>query len=100
MLMGHVQLSDQEKLQQLRAMVEVGKMEKEDPSKEFKELLSSLSIEVVNMFLFQEGTILVCILSSQVTDTIIEASRYEEENNTLLQVRNPKNLGGMDHILP
>ena len=63
MLMEHVQLSDQEKLQQLRAMVEVGKMEKEDPSKEFKELLSSLSIEVVNMLFFQEGTILICILS-------------------------------------
>ena len=29
---------------------EVGKMDKDDPSKEFKELLSSLSIEVVNMF--------------------------------------------------
>ena len=63
MLMGHLELSDQEKLQQLRAMVEVGKMEKDDPSKEFKELLSSLSIEVVNMFFFQEGKILICILS-------------------------------------
>ena len=55
MLMEHLELSDQEKLQQLRAMVEVGKMEKDDPSKEFKELLSSLSIEVVDMFFFQEG---------------------------------------------
>ena len=63
MLMGHLELSDQEKLQQLRTMVEVGKMEKDDPSKEFKELLSSLSIEVVNMFFFQEGKILICILS-------------------------------------
>ena len=63
MLMEQLQLSDQEKLQQLRAMVEVGKMEKDDPSKEFKELLSSLSIEVVNMFVFQEGKILICILS-------------------------------------
>ena len=63
MLMGSLELSDQEKLQQLRAMVEVGKMEKDDPSKEFKELLSSLSIEVVNMFVFQEGKILICILS-------------------------------------
>ena len=63
MLMEHLELSDQEKLQQLRAMVEVGKMEKDDPSKEFKELLSSLSIEVVNMFFFQEGKILICILS-------------------------------------
>ena len=62
MLMEHLELSDQEKLQQLRAMVEVGKMEKDDPSKEFKELLSSLSIEVVNMFFFQEGKILICIL--------------------------------------
>ena len=62
MLMGSLELSDQEKLQQLRAMVEVGKMEKDDPSKEFKELLSSLSIEVVNMFFFQEGKILICIL--------------------------------------
>ena len=61
--MGSLELSDQEKLQQLRAMVEVGKMEKDDPSKEFKELLSSLSIEVVNMFFFQEGKILICILS-------------------------------------
>ena len=63
MLMEHLELSDQEKLQQLRAMVEVGKMDKDDPSKEFKELLSSLSIEVVNMFVFQEGKILICILS-------------------------------------
>ena len=63
MLMEHLELSDQEKLQQLRAMIEVGKMDKEDPSKEFKELLSSLSIEVVNMFFFQEGKILICILS-------------------------------------
>ena len=62
MLMGHVQLSDQEKLQQLRAMVVVGKMDKDDPSKEFKELLSSLSIEVVSIFFFQEGKILICIL--------------------------------------
>ena len=62
MLMEHVQLSDQEKLQQLRAMVEVGKMDKDDPSKEFKELLSSLSIEVVNMFFFQEGRIFICIM--------------------------------------
>ena len=62
MLMGHLELSDQEKLQQLRAMIEVGKMEKEDPSKEFKELLSSLSIEVVNMFFFQEGKILICTM--------------------------------------
>ena len=63
--MGHLELSDQEKLQQLRAMVEVGKMEKDDPSKEFKELLSSLSIEVVNMFFFQQETILICIMFSR-----------------------------------
>ena len=63
MLMGSLELSDQEKLQQLRAMIEVGKMEKDDPSKEFKELLSSLAIDVVNMFFFQEGKILICILS-------------------------------------
>ena len=31
------------------------------------------------------------------TDTIIEASRYEEENNTLLQVR--QILGSIDHML-
>ena len=63
--MGHLELSDQEKLQQLRAMVEVGKMEKEDPSKEFKELLSSLSVEVVDMFFFQEGRILICTMFSR-----------------------------------
>ena len=62
MLMEHLELSDQEKLQQLRAMVEVGKMEKDDPSKEFKELLSSLSIEVVNMFFFHQGKILICTM--------------------------------------
>ena len=65
MLMGHLELSDQEKLQQLRAMVEVGKMDKDNPSKEFKELLSSLSIEVVNMFFFQEGKILICTMFSR-----------------------------------
>ena len=98
--MEHVQLSDKEKLQQLRAMVEVGKMEKDDPSKEFKELLSSLSIEVVKHVFLSGGKNPYLYPFPQVTDTIIEASRYEEENNTLLQVRQILgSLGSIDHML-
>ena len=42
-----VDLSENEKLEQLRAMIVAGKMELDNPCKEFRDLLSSLPIEVV-----------------------------------------------------
>ena len=42
-----VDLSENEKLEQLRAMIVAGKMEGDNPCKEFRDLLSSLPIESV-----------------------------------------------------
>ena len=41
------ELTEEEKLLQLRRMILDGKMEEDNPCKEFKELLSSLPVEVV-----------------------------------------------------
>ena len=43
-----LELSEKEKLVQLRAMIECGRMEEKLYFEEFKELLSSLSVELVN----------------------------------------------------
>ena len=43
-----LELSEKEKLVQLRAMIESGRMEKDVYFEEFKELLSSLPVELVN----------------------------------------------------
>ena len=43
-----LELSEKEKLVQLRAMIECGRMEEDAYCKEFKELLSSLPVELVN----------------------------------------------------
>ena len=43
-----LELSEKEKLVQLRAMIECGRMEEDMYFKEFKELLSSLPVELVN----------------------------------------------------
>ena len=43
-----LELSEKEKLVQLRAMIECGRMEEDVYFKEFKELLSSLPVELVN----------------------------------------------------
>ena len=42
-----LKLTDQEKLEQLCRMIVAGKMEQDKPWKEFKELLSSLPLELV-----------------------------------------------------
>ena len=42
-----LELTDQEKLEQLCRMIMAGKMEQDEPWKEFKELLSSLPLELV-----------------------------------------------------
>merc|ERR1719180_149347 len=43
-----LELTDQEKLEQLCRMIMAGKMEQDEPWKEFKELLSSLPVQLVN----------------------------------------------------
>ena len=45
-----LELSETEKLEQLSRMIVAGKMEEDDPWKEFKDLLSSLPVELVNNF--------------------------------------------------
>ena len=47
-LRNGLELSEKEKLVQLRAMIECGRMEKDVYFEEFKELLSSLPVELVN----------------------------------------------------
>ena len=42
-----LELTDQEKLEQLCRMIMAGKMEQDEPWKEFRELLSSLPVELV-----------------------------------------------------
>ena len=42
-----LELTDEEKLEQLGRMIMAGKMEQDEPWKEFKELLSSLPLELV-----------------------------------------------------
>ena len=42
-----LELTDEEKLEQLNRMIMAGKMEQDEPWKEFKELLSSLPLELV-----------------------------------------------------
>jgi len=43
-----LELTDEEKLEQLGRMIMAGKMEQDEPWKEFKELLSSLPVQLVN----------------------------------------------------
>merc|ERR1719239_525064 len=62
-----LELTDQEKLEQLCRMIVAGKMEQDEPWKEFKELLSSLPLELVG------------------TAGVEEKGSYEEKR-TLLQV--------------
>ena len=48
MMREHVELSEYEVLEQLQAMIAAGREEDARPQEEFQELLSSLSVEVVN----------------------------------------------------
>ena len=47
MMREGVDFTEKEKLEQLCRMIVAGKMEQDDPWKEFKELLSSLPVELV-----------------------------------------------------
>ena len=51
-----LELSEKEKLVQLRAMIECGRMEEDVYFKEFKELLSSLPVELVNDFISNDSS--------------------------------------------
>ena len=96
-----LELTDQEKLEQLCRMIVAGKMEQDEPWKEFKEFLSSLPLELVIIELyFGRGYILFCghelfvfktgcsILKElyQVSTTGVPAEGSIEEKRTLLQV--------------
>ena len=48
MMRERVELSEHEVLEQLQAMIAAGREEDAHPQEEFQELLSSLSVEVVN----------------------------------------------------
>ena len=48
MMRDRVELSEYEVLEQLQAMIAVGRKEDDHPQEEFQELLSSLPVEVVN----------------------------------------------------
>ena len=59
-----LELTDQEKLKQLYRMIVAGKMEQDEPWKEFKELLSSLPLELVIIELyFGRGYIFVVAMN-------------------------------------
>ena len=45
-----LELTEREKLEQLCRMIVAGKMEEDDPWKEFTDLLASLPVELVNNF--------------------------------------------------
>ena len=47
MMREGLELTETEKLEQLSRMIVAGKMEEDDPWKEFKDLLSSLPVELV-----------------------------------------------------
>jgi len=76
------ELTEEEKLLQLRRMILDGKMEEDNPCKEFKELLSSLPVEMVST-------------------TCIDATRtdYRLNHNSLLQVAAAYNKTGAVRLL-
>ena len=49
MMREGLELTETEKLEQLCRMIVAGKMEEDDPWKEFKDLLSSLPVELVSI---------------------------------------------------
>merc|ERR1719391_1998717 len=76
----NTELTENEKLVQLRRMIMVENMEEDNPSKEFKELLSSLPVEMVNT---------TCI---EVRDSFLP-------ENTLMQVAAACNNTGVARLL-
>ena len=70
-----LELSETEKLEQLCRMIVAGKMDQDDPWKEFKELLSSLPLELVFIatYIFSDPG----FLGSELWD-----QKYVSESNT------------------
>ena len=60
-----LELTDQEKLEQLCRMIVAGKMEQDEPWKEFKELLSSLPLELVILELFLGREHILCLVAKK-----------------------------------
>ena len=100
-----LELSEKEKLVQLRAMIECGRMEEDVYFEEFKELLSSLPVELVkdsSILIHCKGKVKIGIYPqpnflhskifvfslgmSQVTVEHIEGKGSSDETFTLLQV--------------
>merc|ERR1719385_301554 len=75
-----LEFTEKEKLEQLCRMIVAGKMEQDDPWKEFKELLSSLPVDLVNT-------------------TSVEAKGSSEEKRTLLQVSTAHDNKGAVRLL-
>ena len=96
-----LELTEKDKLEQLCRMIVSGKMDQDDPWKEFKELLSSLPVELVLSIFLKGACIVFAPLNPsfirtipspikdlyQVNSTSVEAKGSSEEKRTLLQVR-------------
>ena len=80
MMRGGLELTETEKLEQLSRMIVAGKMEEDDPWKEFKDLLSSLPVELVINF----GTehILLYIMHSPVKPFFCQKIAFSLKNYT------------------
>ena len=88
-----VDLSENEKLEQLRAMIVAAKMEVDNPCKEFRDLLSSLPIESVcrplsyfETELTPKSRLAFLEQFNQVSTKCIESKENGEKQKTLLQV--------------
>ena len=88
-----VDLSENEKLAQLRAMIVAAKMEVDNPCKEFRDLLSSLPIESVcrplsyfETELTPKSRLAFLEQFNQVSTKCIESKENGEKQKTLLQV--------------
>ena len=92
-----LELSKTDKMQQLCRMIVAGKMDQDDPWREFKELLATLPVELVFIvfasYFGMEHRYYIFSGSSpikelyQVNTTCVEAKGSNEEKRTLLQVR-------------
>ena len=60
-----LELTDQEKLKQLYRMIVAGKMEPEEPWKEFKEFLSSLPLKLVILELYLGREHILCLVAKK-----------------------------------
>ena len=60
-----LELTDQEKLEQLCRMIVAGKMEQDEPWKEFKEFLSSLPLKLVILELYLGREHILCLVAKK-----------------------------------